>query len=661
MICTSIRNKNLQEILSILDDPYVEMAEIRLDLCPDLSEDDMETLFSSSEKALVATYPVERGPESYLKWPLAAAKLKAACEAGAGFIDLDINAPADISKVFQKLCRDNGVGLIRSYHDPEGRYGREYLLQVAARALRYGADIIKIAVGASSAEAAQTVMSLYGSSFPNGKAVPNGRLIAFAMGEEVSFTRIEALRLGAPFTYASVDESEATAPGQPSTDSLHKAVYGDTRSFFRDGLQMPSSKSFAQRAIIAAALAKGTSHLNGYTSCDDCESAIRAARAIGAKISRRAGCLTIEGAACRRGTLSLEKINAGESGLLARILIPLMTVLNNGPVTINGRGTLLTREMTDAIRIMAAFGVVLKKQKLPLTVCGPLIGGLADIPGNAGSQLVSGLMMSLPLCGRFSKVYVSEPVSLPYVFITADVLRRFGVGIKTELEGDAELLAAQDWSSCTGMDLSISGDRNLKAADIDLEADWSSAANFLVAGAIFGMAGIDGLDTQSLQADISILDILVNAGARVCVDTENQTVTVRKAPLASFSCNLSHCPDLFPITAVLAAFSDGESELCGVGRIRGKESDRASAILSMLGNFGVQARIEGDSLFVSGERLSSRILNGRLLNGGGQSSFQDHRMAMAISIAAIGASSEVEIDDTSCVRKSFPGFFETLR
>ena len=226
------------------------------------------------------------------------------------------------------------------------------------------------------------------------------------------------------------------------------------------------------------------------------------------------------------------------------------------------------------------------------------------------------------------------------------------------MEGDAELLEATDWSGCNGISFRIKGGQRYKAADFEIEGDWSAAANFLVAGAIFGSAEIEGLDTASLQADLTILDILVEAGASVSQMDDDRTVCVRKAPLEAFEMDLNNAPDLFPITAVLAAFCAGESRIAGVGRLASKESDRGAAILEMLGKMGVEAEVEGDILSVCGESLSSRICSGRLLNGGEYSSRHDHRMAMALKVASLAAKSPIVIDDEACVGKSFPEFFK---
>lgn len=658
MICTTLQGKTLEEIWAILDDPYVEMAEIRLEGTM-LSEDDIKELFENSEKPLIATYRVvAKGDPKGLNsaWERARRSLALAVRSGARFVDLDVTAPVSVSQNIQRLCRETGTELIRSYHDTEKTPDPEYLQQVLQRCYRYGADIAKIVTTAQSPDDNQVIDSLYASC-----ETPS-RLIAFTMGEQGCDTRIECLKKGAPFTYAGYDKP--TAPGQFLIEEMHQKVYGDFLGLYRSDFEVPASKSFVQRAIIAAALAEGTSRLRGYTPCDDSESAVKVARSLGAEVALRGSTLTIEGIGPVRDRIPVEKINAGESGILARLCIPLMAQIAQPPILIEGRGTLLNRPLAAASDIMAAFGVILRSESpckgrevcVPLTVKGELIAGTADVPGKPGSQLISGLLMALPLNAKPSRLYVSEPKSIPYMFITLDVLRRFGIKASAQLEGNAEMLEQHDWSYCTGINFTVDGAQTYKAADIDLERDWSAAANFLVGGALYGSVELDGLDTSSLQADISILDVLVAAGASVAYD--EQTVSVRKGPLEPFDFDLSQAPDIFPIVAVLAAFCPGTSTIAGVGRLRGKESDRAAAIVEMLTRFGVPARIEGDLLSVEGEILTSRLLNGRLLRGGKFTASHDHRMAMALRIASIAADSPVEIDDPSCVTKSFPDFFE---
>jgi 3-phosphoshikimate 1-carboxyvinyltransferase len=248
------------------------------------------------------------------------------------------------------------------------------------------------------------------------------------------------------------------------------------------------------------------------------------------------------------------------------------------------------------------------------------------------------------------------------MFITVDVLRKFGIEIGSEMEGGDDFLQTQDWTLCTGVTFKMRGHQHYRAADFHIEGDWSSAANFLVAAAIFGDVEVEGLDTQSLQADISIMDILMDAGASMS-QLEGDTPTtgpihVTRAPLCAFETDLNNCPDLFPIVAVLAAFCPGQSRIRGVERLRHKETDRAAAIVDMLTQMGVPVQVDEDEMTIDGMSLTQRILTGKLLKGGQFTSHGDHRMVMSLKVASLGADGPVDIDDTACVAKSFPGFNE---
>lgn len=743
MICTTIQNKTIDEIYAILESGDVEMAEIRLDSCP-LTMDEIEELFSTSDVPLVATCRINAVKERLFqtlaghtqddrKLEMKASqevesKLITAIHAGAAFVDLEIEAPPMMSKRLRRETRENGTVFVRSYHDFNGTDSVEALKALTEKCFAIGADIAKIVTmaapctGDNQSSDVDRVLSLYDHFDP-------AKLIAFAMGDAGKTSRIQCLAKGSPFTYASLNEEDTTALGQMTTREMRSIIYGNCVNVNAAGtaadrlcagrlnadslktaeatgkatandasketgassdidngpgaaeIQMPSSKSFAQRAIIAAALAEGTTTLNGYSPCGDNESAISVARALGAevtvglaykegKVVKDSSTLTIKG----RGAAALvpEAINAGESGLLARLMIPLMAVLGDGNATVSGEGTLTRRPLKDARDIMGAFGVRLEtisgtgpepssEVHVPLTISGKLEGGKVTVSGSGGSQLISGLLMALPLLQEDTVIRLTEPKSIPYLFITMDVLKAFGVKIWCDMEGGPEFAESQDWNDCTEIVLHIKGGQSYKATDMDIEGDWSSAANFLVAGAIFGKVNVSGLDTKSLQADLSIMDILMEAGASLSQmgdDDPRGVIHVQKAPLNAFDVDANNCPDLFPVAAVLAAFCQGTSRIAGVGRLANKESDRGKAILSMLVQLGVKARISGDKMIIEGHSLAQRCLTGHLLKGGNYTSSHDHRMVMALKVAELGADGPIVIDDIECVSKSFPTFME---
>ena len=685
MICTTIQNKNYEQILSALE--QCEMAEIRLDRCS-LTAKETDELFTS-DIPLVATCRINEiaSTEPSLQdlpqqsreikaMQIAEKRLVRAIEAGARYVDVEIEAQKQMSKRVRQAAHENGTIFIRSYHDFEGTDSLEALKAIVEKCVYHGADMVKIVTMAQSEADIDKILALYqwcreekASGNERIGALSDGGLIAFCMGEEGRSSRQDCLRFGAPYTYAALSEDEAAAPGQWATAPMRRAVYGDFPFIDSEPLSMPVSKSFAQRAIIAAALADGTSHLRGYTPCGDNEAALQVARNLGAEVNVNGNEVTIKGISAQLGGLNLPELHVGESGLLTRMLIPVMAQLSPDPVSFTGEKTLLGRPLTGAKEIMDAFEAdVIPSEveespsivRVPLTVKGPLKAGRAEISGKHGSQLISGLLMALPFAEKNSSLIVHEPKSIPYMFITLEVLKKFGIKIGNDMLGGPDFLASDgDWSLCTEMVFKVKGGQKYKAADIDLEGDWSAAANFLVAGAIFGKAELQGLDTTSLQADLSIMDILMDAGASLSqLDGDRGNITVQRAPLKAFRVDASNCPDLFPIISVLAAFCQGTSRLAGVGRLANKESDRAKAILEMLTQMGVRAFVEGDEMVIEGHSLAQRLMNNCLLKGGLYTSHHDHRMVMALKVASLGADGPISIDDEQCVAKSFPQFHE---
>ena len=693
MICTTIQNKNLEQILEALEG--CEMAEIRLDRC-DLSLREIEECFTS-DVPLVATCRIadliasepslqDEGltPQSkeIKAAQIAEKRLCKAIEAGARYVDVEIEAPKQMSKRVRSVAHENGTVFIRSFHDFEGTDSLEALKAVVEKSCYHGADIVKVVTTAHCQEDVDRVLSLYDwchgvSASENEKiaSLAEGGLIAFCMGDAGRQSRLDCLRMGAPYTYAALSEDEAAAPGQWGAAEMASALYDGFHFIESSGTpEVPCSKSFAQRAIIAAALASGVSHLRGYTPCGDNEAAIRVAENLGAKVERNGGELTITGIAAGLEALKgVQTLHVGESGLLTRMMIPVMAQLCPSKVEFTGEKTLLERPLTGAREVMEALGATIASSgtngndegasdpvRVPLTVKGPLTATRAEISGKHGSQIISGLLMALPFSQKNTSLIVREPKSIPYMFITVEVLKKFGIKIGNDMLGGRDFIeSGGDWSLCTEIVFKVKGGQRFEAADIDLERDWSAAANFLVAGAIFGKVEMDGLDTTSLQADLSIMDILMDAGASLSqLDGDKGTITVQRAPLKAFAVDASNCPDLFPIISVLAAFCQGTSRIAGVGRLANKESDRAKAIVEMLTQMGVKASVEGDELVVEGHSLAQRLLAQGLLKGGEYTSHHDHRMVMALKVASLGADGPISIDDEVCVEKSFPDFLE---
>ncbi len=742
MICTTIQNKSFGEICGLVEG--LEMAEIRLDRCK-LSLGEIAEIFAA-EIPTVATCRVAEVERPFLAASLANSnadeihraaiaecrnKLVMAVRAGAAYADVEDDAPREVLNAVKEEAQKDGSVLIVSHHDFSRTPSYGELKAAVIECFRKGAEVAKIATLAQSAEDVARVMRLYDDFDPT-------KLLAFCMGEAGRDSRVDCLRLGARFTYAALDGSEPAAPGQWTTSEIAKAVYGDRKPFgsrdyrfflpkgnsspqptpwkygedydprpepYAADVKMPASKSFAQRAIIAAALADGESHLSGYTPCSDSEAAIAVARELGAEViltptetafptsdnsldavcptgesnSSDAVCpptgtksisenpnqsyhITIRGIAASPESLDIDRLNVGESGLLARLMIPLSAILSTRDITIEGEGTLKTRPLKASDEIMSRFGIRLSSDTVPIKISGVFTEGKSEVTGREGSQLISGLMMACPLAKSSSLITVTDPRSIPYMFITVDVLRKFGVTVEVDMDGGGFTEDEGGWGDCREITFKVTGNQKYKAADMDLEGDWSAAANFLVAAAVFGRTILGGLDTTSLQADISIMDILIGAGANpVQVDGDTGSLIIRRFPLVAFEADLADCPDLFPIVAVFAAFCGGTSRLEGIDRLAHKESDRGAAIVEMLTQMGVKTSVEGNTLIIEGHSLDQRCLTNNLLRGGNYSSHHDHRMAMALKVASLGADGPIIIDDEACMGKSFPAFNELFQ
>ena len=232
-------------------------------------------------------------------------------------------------------------------------------------------------------------------------------------------------------------------------------------------------------------------------------------------------------------------------------------------------------------------------------------------------------------------LYVDSAVSTPYIDMTIDTARRFGVEIMHN-EGDYT-------------EFFIEGGQKYEAVDLEIEGDWSGAATMLVAGAIAGEVTVKNISTLSKQADTAICHALERAGAGIII--EQESITVSKRPLQAFTFDATHCPDLFPALAALAAAAEGESVIIGTSRLRHKESDRAETIRAEYEKLGIEVDISEENIM--------KIRGGEIMPAT-TFSHNDHRIAMSIAVSALRCKGEVVIENAACVEKSYPAFFEDL-
>lgn len=398
-----------------------------------------------------------------------------------------------------------------------------------------------------------------------------------------------------------------------------------------DGIVIaPASKSEAQRAIAAASLAEGTSVLTKYSPCDDSEVSLNIVRALGSDVRFENGKLFITGG---RNILSTT-LECGESGLSFRLFASI-AALRDEEIQLVAQGTLKNRPIDMVESTLNQLGVTCRSENgfPPLTVKGPLTNGKARTDGTISSQHVSGLLFALPLVRGDSCVIVNNVRSKPYLRMTLSVLERFGV----QIEKDEALT-----------NFMISGGQAYGSTNYQIEGDWSGAAFLLVAAAIAGRISVENLKLNSHQADREIMDVLVRSGADV--EANERTVTVSHKDLMAFRFDASDCPDLIPSLAVLASCCRGTTVVSGAERLKTKESDRSNALIKEFTAIGVEIREHRGNLEIKGGPIS----------GGKVRTHQDHRIAMALAVAALRSKKGIELDDASCVAKSYPDFFDDL-
>ena len=684
MICVSIQEPSFERckemMLSLAAKGSDRIAELRADLCRFTPE--QVSLLVAANPHTIVTSRVESDNPS-----LSFNRLCAAIEAGAEYIDTELEYPDDLQLQLRNRARSAGTKLIVSWHNFSATPPLKQLLEVYRSCAEKGADVVKIVTTANSLIDATRTMRLYRSV----ARLPRKRgnrppLAAFAMGSAGKFTRYLSLKLGSPLSYTYPDGAKATAPGQYSESqlaallepgkialpSLLRAPGESTAAAPKEGtaadplrerrsIYIPCSKSHAQRAIIAAIYSRGKSILENFQPCNDSAAALEVARQLGCRVEESNMQVTIEspGAEAIKNSLGERvTLHPGESGLLTRLLIPMACYFAYGQkrtVEISAEGSLLTRDITATVEAVenAGFNCIARREegKSGLFMPCAISGREAELPeeiiidGRTSSQIISGFLMALPLFKRAVGVNSFSVASMPYILLTESVLEEFGIKVNSLPERE-------------GFRWQFSGREEYKAKEVMLQSDWSSAAYFLVAEAIrqslkigsakSGELSFPNLKRETKQADEAILSILESCGCRI----ERKEMRIWAPPaLKSFRADATNSPDLFPILAVLASFCEGRSSIKGVGRLAAKESNRAESIFSELSAIGANIQIQGDSMLIEGAALS----------GGEIRSYNDHRIAMSAAIAALFIENPVYINEIKCINKSFPTFFEVLK
>ena len=402
----------------------------------------------------------------------------------------------------------------------------------------------------------------------------------------------------------------------------------------------PASKSEAHRRMICAGLTKGATTLTGFMDSDDMAATARCLKALGAQVEQGGDVLTVTGQS--KKITKLPVLDCGESGSTLRFFVPIALAMTKGGV-FRMHGRLGQRPMDVYQDLFVPRGVRWRMGvgcdgAAELTVRGELEPGHYVLPGNVSSQFVSGLLFALPLLEADSTLTVQPPVeSAGYIRMTVEALQQSGVRL--------EETSPFSWR--------IAGNQAYQAGDGHLSGDYSQAAVLLCAGALGHEITVTHLARETTQGDRAVLQHLAALGATVAEDANGVTVTAET--LHGTTLDMSGCPDIAPILALVCQLAEGESRLTGCGRLRLKECDRLAATVESLNLLGGNAKAEGDTIVIQGVKA---------LRGGVKlPRYNDHRMVMLGMIAASVAEAPVSLSGVEALNKSWPEFvsvFENL-
>lgn len=388
----------------------------------------------------------------------------------------------------------------------------------------------------------------------------------------------------------------------------------------KGSITIPPSKSMSHRALICASLSEGESIVENIIFSEDIKATIGAMTELGANFKVMENKVHVSGITIPP---SVASIDCNESGSTLRFVIPIAAALGVA-TTFFGGGKLPERPITPFLRELPKKNIAIAYNgTMPFAINGKLKAGTYELEGDISSQFISGLLFSLPLLDGNSQINLTSPLqSRPYIDMTIDCMKKYGV-LVTEFE-DKYL---------------IKGNQMYSLDRFEVEGDYSQAAFFLVANALGSDVRCDGLDKDSLQGDRKIIEII-------------NSIKRSDGTLAPFNVDVGEIPDLVPILSVLASFCDGKSTITNAARLRIKECDRLEAMEVCINAIGGKVTSTEDSLIIEGVKS---------FKGGVVDSYNDHRIAMAMTIASTKCENELTINGAECVEKSYPHFFEHIK
>ncbi len=419
-------------------------------------------------------------------------------------------------------------------------------------------------------------------------------------------------------------------------------------------VSVPSSKSMTIRALMCAALSKGTSEIVHPLVSEDTAAAAAVLGQIGVSVQKEKDLWRVTGGSLR---VPRQDLYCGESATTLRFMMAICSLIP-GSHRLTGGPSVSKRPVKSLVEAMKMLGIkasMESKTSPPVTIEGGAFKGEnTELPGNISSQFISALLLIAPFAPKELSIRLTTPMtSKPYVLMTLWCLKQYGINVQTSF--DKFVVRRQRY----------------QPARLEVEGDWSSASYFLALGAACGEIEVANLSAASLQGDRVILEFLRSMGATVRVSGDS--VTVSRGELKAIRADLSDCIDLLPTVAVLAALANGKSVFTGIERARIKESDRVTAVRENLKKLDIEVVETKDSLVITGLKTPKPVDESKMEEAGKEEkkaetarpavtvdSYGDHRIAMAFGVlgAALGG---VTISGAECVAKTFPTFWEMLK
>ncbi len=405
-----------------------------------------------------------------------------------------------------------------------------------------------------------------------------------------------------------------------------------TRKYLNAVIEAPASKSYTNRALIVAALAKGTSVIKNPLLSDDTKYMIDALKQFGIKIDEKKTSLVVHGS---NGILKVPKgkIFAGNAGTTMRF-ITVFAALSPGTSVITGDTRMQQRPIRDLLDALSKIGVKTESNdgNPPVKIYGnSFTGGKISIKGSVSSQYLSAILMCAPYAKKPVTISVAGNLaSKPYVDITIDVMKKFGINIE----------------NFNYKKFTIKNNKRYKSKSYVIEGDASSASYFFSAAAIAkGKVMVKNINPNSKQGDIKFVGILKKMGCGV--RTGKNFIEITGHSLKSIDADMNEMPDIVPTLAVASLFADGTTMIRNVPNLRVKETDRLKALAFELRKIGANVEEMHDGLKIKRRRLQKAIIE----------TYNDHRMAMSFATAGL-AISGIRIKNPKCVSKSFPNFWK---